>query len=372
MPNCIVVSPSLTFGSWTWFEDILLTSPAHISWTIIAYGQPPEITQPNVRFISVKGFEYVRAGRIMSRSSLIWLNLLYLLPLAVIAWYTCLRRQRNIDIVIGNGIAATILLIPCSWMGQTKTWLAYHSFISHLGRLPKTIIRVLLQGCAGAITNSNSSRNDLKSVIANRPIITVDHWAYDIFFTGTLSKKQAPRIPLNILYVGRTDVEKFGQCRRVCNLLCTKGLARLTVIGSKPTNIENDHSNIVYLGYVRSRETLLTYYQWADLTWAPADIDYVSRPGIEALASGCPLIISDIPSVAGKCNGLTRIPTSIIPVFAGWVVDGSDDTQVTALLEGLARQMDPITDQLKCREYAKLYHSTKNIHHLLEALFDCD
>lgn len=369
MPTCIVVSPSLTFGSWAWFEDILLKSPKNISWTVIAYGQPPEVIQPNIRFISLPAFDYVKVGRIMSKTSLMWLNLLYLLPIAIICWYLCLRKRNTIDIVIGNGIAATILLTPCSWIGKTKIWLAYHSFISHLGPFAKKLIRLGLLACNGAIANSTSSKEDLTNVINDHSIFTIEHWANDIYFTGDIIPKVQPRIPLNILYVGRTDNEKFGQCRRVCNQLCHQGIIKLVVVGSKPPDSIIDHDGIDYLGYIRSKETLLSYYQWADLTWAPADIDYISRPGIEALASGCPLIISDIPAVTGKSDGSLRISTSIIPTFAGWVVNADDDTAAIALLERLSEQTEPLADPQKCRAYARMYHSTDNIDKLIDILF---
>jgi glycosyltransferase involved in cell wall biosynthesis len=205
----------------------------------------------------------------------------------------------------------------------------------------------------------------LGKVLPGRPVIPVQHWADDVFFLMPLAMKVRDSGHVRVLYVGRTDPEKFDQCNRVMRQFAQSGTAELSVVGSAQRETTED--GIQYAGYVSGRESLAEYYRWADLVWAPADVDYLSRPGVEALACGRPVLVSDIPAVGGKCDGSIRIPRSLVPEGVGWVVDGMDDHEVIDLLERLIAAEGPLAEPIRCRSYARDQFSSDNIATIAEA-----
>ena len=199
-----------------------------------------------------------------------------------------------------------------------------------------------------------------------RSVVPVAHWADTTFFCGDVRERLLSS-PLRVLYVGRTDPEKFSQCLRVCTTLAHEGLAELTVVG--PPADGSTPPGIRYVGYLSSRSALKDWYDWADVTWAPADVDYLSRPGVEALASGCPVVVSDVPAVGGKCDGSIRIPRDLVPKTVGAVVDGMDDSEALALLGRWATGAGSPGDRLACRAFASDKFSSRNIGRINDAWF---
>lgn len=362
-PTILVVSPALRYGSWSWFEDLIKAS-SDLCWVIVGYGPRPIAELPNATFLTLPGGDYLRIGRLAARPALLWLNFLYVLPLVLIS--AVLVRLKEPVAVVGNGIAAAGLL-SISCLGRRrrrKVWLAYHGAIGHLPATARVAIRALLRPVAGAVCNSSGNQRELKSVMPSVPILSVCHWADEVFFSGAVCER-ATTTPLRILYVGRTDPEKFGQCFRVCQRLAVDGLVELTVVGSSWT--PPYPSWMVHRGYVSVRVELKRYYEQADLTWAPADVDYLSRPGTEALASGCPLIVSDVPAVSGKCDGGVRIPRDLIPRSVGVVVDGTDDTEAVNFIRSWVSSAATPFRRLACREFAMEHFSPTNLESILTA-----
>jgi glycosyltransferase involved in cell wall biosynthesis len=364
MTSCVVVTPALRYGSWSWFEDIMARAP-EVSWTVIGYGAPPKHRASGVKFITIPSGNYLRIGRLASLPYLRWINFAYLLPLCVIALIVATLKRA--DVVVGNGIAATSLLRPCRITAGSAVWLGYHGYISHLSPFSLGALRIAISGCTGAVCNSRGSAEDIQKILQRDRVFSIDHWAEPVFFEEDPLAHE--RIPgrLKILFVGRTDEEKFGQCCRVAELLGSEGLASLIVVG--PPALNDSNPAVSYVGYVDSRSELRKYYDWADLTWAPADVDYLSRPGVEALASGCPVIVSDIPAVSGKSDGRVRIPRSLVPSGTGWVVDGSKDSEALQLLRKLSSEENAVGDRRICREYARAKYSVQNIDEILKLWF---
>ena len=358
----VVVSPALKYGSWSWFEDIIASSP-DTRWIVIAYGIVPSDRLLNVEWWTCKMGDYLKIGRFASHRYFLWLNFVYVLPLAVVAWFVAWYRKA--DVVVGNGIAATVLLQPCRLFRRLEVWLGYHGYISWLGDASQKLMRLLLSTCSGAICNSQGSADDLAKVLPDRPVIPVQHWASEAFFVMPLAKKERNSGHVRVLFVGRTDPEKFAQCNRVMRQLAQLGTAELSVVG--PSQREPAEDRFRYVGYVSGSESLAEYYRWADLVWAPADVDYLSRPGVEALACGCPVLVSDVPAVEGKCDGSIRIPRSLVPEGVGWVVDGVDDREVMDLLERLSLVEGPLADPVTCRTYARDHFSSDNIATIADA-----
>jgi glycosyltransferase involved in cell wall biosynthesis len=226
-------------------------------------------------------------------------------------------------------------------------------------------MKLLLTGCNGAICNSQGSAVDLGKVLPGRPVVPVQHWASEEFFLMPLAKEVRESGHVRVLYVGRTDPEKFDQCHRVMRRFTGSGSAELSVVGA--AQVGPAEEGIRFAGYVSGREALADYYRWADLVWAPADVDYLSRPGVEALACGRPVVVSDIPAVGGKCDGSIRIPHSLVPEGVGWVVDGMDDHEAIDLIERLVAVKGPLADPVRCRSYARDQFSSDNIGAIAEA-----
>jgi glycosyltransferase involved in cell wall biosynthesis len=358
----VVVSPALKYGSWSWFEDIIASSP-ETRWIVIAYGVIPSDRLTNVEWLTWRMGNYLKIGRVATSRYLLWLNFIYVLPLALVAWFVAWRRKA--DVVVGNGIAATVLLQPCRLFRRSEVWLGYHGYISWLGNASQRLMRQLLLACNGAICNSQGSADDLGRVLPGRPVIPVQHWASEEFFLMSLAKEEREPGHVRVLYVGRTDPEKFDQCHRVMRRFTSSGTAELSVVGA--TQVGPTEVGIRFAGYVSGRQSLAEYYRWADLVWAPADVDYLSRPGVEALACGRPVLVSDIPAVGGKCDGSIRIPHSLVPEGVGWVVDGLDDHEAIELLERLVAAEGPIADPDRCRSYARAEFSSDNIDAIAKA-----
>ncbi len=368
--SCIVVTPALVYGSWSWLDDIIRHSP-DISWLVVGYGSIPETAPKNVRFVTLRGGNYLKVGRLGTRTPFLWLNWLYVMPLVLIAMAHTWRIKPFI--IVGNGIASASLLVACRAASpRTRVWLAYHSAIGHLPSIVRVGIRIVLAPVSGAVCNSLGNKRELQSVMPGRRIVPVEHWADDVFFTGDVRpSRMAPGCassrPIRVLYVGRTDPEKFGQCERVCTALAQQGLVELTVVG--PTAAVASPPGVRFMGYVSSRAALHELYQDADVTWAPADVDYLSRPGVESLASGCPIIVSDIPAVEGKCDGSVRIPRNLIPKSVGVVVDGADDREVIALFRSWATGAGTPGEREACRMLARARFSSQNIRLIVDTWF---
>lgn len=362
--TAIVVTPALKYGSWSWFDDVIRHSP-DISWMVVGYGHRPPGAPANVRFVALPGGDYVKVGRLAAHPWLLWLNFAYVLPLVVIA--ALLAWWRKPEIVAGNGIAAAGLLPLCRLGSRrTRVWLAYHGAIGHLSGGTRRAIRILLAPVTGAVCNSIGNEKELRAVMPGRSVVPVAHWADDIFFSDDVRERKLS-LPLQVLYVGRTDPEKFGQCLRVCTGLAEQGLVELTVAG--PPADGPAPPGVRYIGYLSSRSALKDQYSRADVTWAPADVDYLSRPGVEALASGCPVIVSDVPAVGGKCDGSIRIPRDLVPEAVGAVIDGTEDREALALLRRWATGAGTPGNRSACRTFASARFSSRNIGRITDAWF---
>lgn len=358
----VVVTPALKYGSWSWFEDIVRHS-SKTSWVIVGYGDRPVEELCNAKWVTLPGANYLRFGRFAARPYCRWMNFAYVIPLVVIATVYCWRYKPAT--IVGNGIAAASLLALCRLtMKRGRVWLAYHGAIGHLPSGGRYVIRLLLARVDGAVCNSIGNAQELRQVMPKRAIVPVVHWADEIFFEGTVVDRKLS-VPLRVLFVGRTDPEKFAQCRRVCMALAEEGLVELIVVGAPPDG------RVVpwlrFIGYVSTRARMKQLYEEADVVWAPADVDYLSRPGVEALASGCPVVISDIPAVDGKCDGSIRIPRDLVPNSVGVVVNGTDDAEILALFRQWALGYGIPGQRAACRAYAAIHYSVNNI----KSIADC-
>ena len=279
----------------------------------------------------------------MARRGLTFLNLLYVLPLGAIALVCAIALQ--VDVVVGNGLASVAALLPVKVLRpRVRIALGFHAYVAGLGPRWIRVIRSWCRGVDVAVANSVGNAEDLSLVMPKGKIVRVEHWADPCFFAVPIpSTRTTP--PLHVLYVGRLDPEKFGQCQRVCCALAEEGVVELQAVGTGSMQ-DRVHwtAAVSNCGYIGGRAELARKFGWADVTWAPADTTYLSRPGIESLASAVPVLVSDIPVDAQRRGGDIRIPRDLVSKSVGWVVDGLVDTEVIGLLrvvaaEGIPREM---------------------------------
>ena len=301
----------------------------------------------------------------MSRRPWWFLNVIYYFPLAVLAFVASLVTHPTV--LVGNGIVSAIILRALKTR-KRRLILVYHGYSGHVGRI-RRILHILLSGCDAATANSTTSVEDLSRIIDPRKIVLVPHSADVVFFQSPLDRPIRERIV--VLFVGRLVDEKFAQCLRVCRALASEGVAELWAVGdgSLAKQVE-DAPGCAWLGYISERERLAEIYAKADIVWAPADVTYISLPGAEALASGCPVIVSDIPAVEAKARAGVRIPRDLVPADVGKVVDGEDDEEAATFIRALANGGIPPGMRAACRRYANEHHGPMTIRLVTDLLFE--
>lgn len=356
MKTVIVVSPALKYGSWGWFEDIISVK-SEIHWIVVAYGKKPLHEIPNVKWICWPFGDYLKIGKFASNKYFLWVNFIYCLPAVIVAVLISIIKKP--DLVFANGLSIAILLRPFKIFLNCEIWVGYHGYSSWWSSPFHGILKKLLSTCTGIFCNSIQSKNDLAPFFDESKIWKINHWADDRFFSTELTNRRKNNNELSVLYVGRTDADKFAQCARVMKIFMNHESFTFTIAG--PKDMQHLLPKGKFVGYISDTNELANLYNSVDIVWAPADIDYLSRPGVEALASGTPVIISDIPAVSGKQDETVRIPRDLIPLDVGWVVDGVDDSEAISTLNNLYSKTGSIASPRVCREFAQKNFSSTNI-----------
>lgn len=365
--RCLVVTPASNYGSWTWLEDMFRNSGSDISWRVITYGNPA-LTLPNVEIIALPGGEYIKLGRFMSRRGLRWLNILYSFPLGLICFFQVLRFRPQA--ILCNGFASSAFPSVVGRLTSTKVVVAFHSHTGALGEAWRRIIKWFSYVCDLVIVNSKGSEDDLRDLVESRKLRVVGHWADKVFFDQPIGDEMTHH-PINILYVGRLDSEKCLQFVRVMSTLSDGKLFKATVVGSG--ELEDRVRNLVgvdWYPYIEGRNEMAILMSQSTLVWAPADTTYLSRPGIEALATGIPVVVTDIPALGSKIGTNERVPKELLPTGIGWVVDGDDDREVIDLFWKVWGLGIPVSQREACRSFAAAHHGTQIVDSLVDAIFE--
>jgi glycosyltransferase involved in cell wall biosynthesis len=360
----LVLTPATRFGSWAWIEKALeqITDTQVV---VVSYGTS-SAAPDSVRFVSLPAaIDYGRWGVALAERRFFLLNILYYAPLALLAWWAVLRYRPSV--MLANGVFAATILGPLAKRDR-RLILAFHGSIEHAGPLWHRVLRKVLSRVDHAFVNSTGSREDLGLVFDPRRMTVINHWADEAFFDVPLERPAASI--LRVLYVGRMDSEKFTQCLRVCGRLAADGVITLTTVGSGPLAGEVEGRGMHHLGYIADKHELAAQFANADVVWGAADVTYVTLPGIEALAAGCPVVISDVPAVFTHADAGLRVPRAIIPPEVGAVVDGDDDDDAEAIerLRRWATEGVSLETRRACREYARRNHSSHNIDPVVAAL----
>jgi glycosyltransferase involved in cell wall biosynthesis len=114
-----------------------------------------------------------------------------------------------------------------------------------------------------------------------------------------------------VLYVGSLSKRKnFPGMFEVASHLARSRNLRFVFIGGTSKGIsdsmaevpEDLHNRIIFLGQVNDWELLMGYYQSALCLFFPSFYEASPLPPIEAMACGCPIIASAIPSLQERCG----------------------------------------------------------------------
>jgi glycosyltransferase involved in cell wall biosynthesis len=358
----LIVSPATRFGSWAWIEKALEQHPGRV--VVVAFGRS-ESAPPNVHFVSLPPLvDYGRWGVKLAERRFLVLNLLYYAPLIPLAWFVVMRERPRL--LVANGVFAAAILAPFA-TGRRRLVLAFHGAIAHAGSRWHRVLQFTLGRVDRAFVNSTGSADDLGHAMPRDRITVVEHWADQSFFDVPLDR--APSDRLRVVYVGRMDSEKaFDQCLRVCKPLAAAGIITLTAVGDGPLAGDVAGEGIENVGYVADKHRLASLYTTADVAWAAADVTYVTLPGVEALAAGCPLLIPDVPAVFTHAQAGEKVPRSLIPEDVCALVDSRSDDEATTVLRNWAAAGIAESTRERCRRYAADRYSARNIDPFVEAL----
>src|SRR5438128_12110435 len=105
-PRCLIVTPATRFGSWSWLEKVIAASDPDMEWVVVSYGRPLAPPRP-MRVFAFPAVDYARAGLRMSRRPWWFMNIVYYLPLAVLAGFAWLITRPTV--LVGNGIISAII-----------------------------------------------------------------------------------------------------------------------------------------------------------------------------------------------------------------------------------------------------------------------
>lgn len=349
----LVLTPATRFGSWAWIEKVLAADPSRPV-IVVGYGRS-ETASANVRFATLPPLiDYGAWGPRLAERRFLALNLLYYAPLVPIAWWIILRHRPRVLLANGVNSAAILGLLAGK---HRRLLLAFHGSIGHAGQRWHGILRRVLGRVDRAFVNSEGSADDLAHVLPRERIQVIEHWADPVFFRVPVERGRHD--VLRVLFVGRLDVEKFDQCLRVCKRLGEERVIQLDAVGTGPLQAGLRGPGLNHVGYVGDQRRLAELYAAADVVWAPADVTYVSIPGVEGLASGCPLIISATPAVFTHAEQGLKVPIDIVPPEVGRVVDEDGDAERT--LREWAKAGIELETRRRCRAYAERRHSDRNI-----------
>lgn len=177
--------------------------------------------------------------------------------------------------------------------------------------LYNVMIPVVLRKADAVITVSKSEQ---ASILKLYPFVGERLWAVQNGGApegcAPALKKRREIIPC-ILYVGSLSRRKnFPGMLEVAVRLVRKRPVRFVFVGGTPDGLTDSlievpveaRSHIEFLGQVNDWELLKVQYQGADCLFFPSFYEASPLPPVEAMACGCPVLSSSIPSLTERCG----------------------------------------------------------------------
>lgn len=279
-------------------------------------------------------------------------------------------------LVIVNGVVPLLLLAPLKILSRDIfIILEYHGAVED--RLPRPLakmLRVILNAVVDiAIVNSIGSYKDLLTIIDGNKIIIQEHVVDDEFFEKINKKELRYDMGIDdnkfiIAYIGHLTYEKgFDIFLRVMAKLINVKDILFIVVGDGPLrrfveSLAKNYNNVRYCGYISERPLLHKYYAIADLVWSYADETYLARPAAEALASGTPVILPNVPAVLIKRIKGKRISKKLIPKNVGFIVNHTNIEEIVKLILVLKKRRHLLEYMGEsARKYAQKKYSSKHL-----------
>jgi glycosyltransferase involved in cell wall biosynthesis len=151
-----------------------------------------------------------------------------------------------------------------------------------------------------------------------------------------------------VLYVGSLSKRKNfpSVLETACRLAGNRGYDFVFVgdiaggISRSRLEIPDDvQSHITFAGQIDSTAALLQFYRRAKCFLFPSNYEASPLPPIEAMACGCPVVVSDIPSLRERCGDAAVYcnPADVDSIVAA-VEQVMDDAALRSSLQELGRR----------------------------------
>jgi len=163
------------------------------------------------------------------------------------------------------------------------------------------------------ITVSESARSSLSKQFpdaANR-IFAVQNGGLPMQYLNKISDKKSDTKKNSVLYVGSlTRLKNIDGVIQAFEQVYQEADLKLTAVGAsgksfqklKGKNISGYGEKIKFLGQINDPEALIKLYQKSLCLLFPSFYEASPLPPIEAMACGCPVIVSDIPPLRERCD----------------------------------------------------------------------
>jgi glycosyltransferase involved in cell wall biosynthesis len=365
--DLLIITPATTGGSWAFLDGFLRRLGPSVSMSICS-SQELQKKPWDARMFSIPLPRYDKYGLLIN-SRMIF-AIVYNIPLLVLANLVLLIEKPRL--VIANGIASGIGLLPLSSLIRSKMIISYRGY---LGEQLKGFVRRLIAGFQRffslVIVNSETSKRDLERIIPMNKLMIVRHSADESFFLHRDRQKLRSELGLDqkftILFIGRIDREK--QAPLLLEVAKSPSLRKgfmflFAGIGESAKDVREASKvfpNIRYLGYIVKREEIAELLTSADVVWAYADETYLARPAVESLACGTPILVPETPAVLRRAHEGVRVPEELVR-GVGWIIKERRPDDVAKKILNL-KGGGLLNDQLRtyCREYALKKHSRRNL-----------
>ncbi len=237
------------------------------------------------------------------------LKLLYFSILLMWQMLVLIKYLRKNSIIIFNGFTNSIIilfLLPLFKYFKTKTIVSYHGFPILRSRVEVFLIKILSKLIDYVLVNSIFTAYTFRRFYNIRCYYLFHN--FDISLLAVPCKTKNANEKITLIYPGpRIDYEKsvfpfLLFALRNCNSrdfeFIFLGYDNLNIMSRISTRCKN----IKYFGFLNNYDEYIQILSSADICWSNSEITYLTRPAIECLLLGKPVIIPDKPAVLGLEN----------------------------------------------------------------------
>lgn len=363
----LMITPSLTGGSFMAFKNLAEADREHFSYTILGLGKHDSIS-PDFKVINIPYPRYDGYwGHVCAKYSII--GFLFEIPLYISAVFFMIFL--NPKVVIFNGLATMLPLMPFAVLSRKKIVLSFRSWWDRERfKSIELIVRFSGKFIDLIYVNSEGTKENLKYVYLEEKIVVIGHHANGIYFkkrdrTALREKWRIEGGACVILYVGRMDEEKhcdfmlelirkMRQNKKLLFLFAGEGTLKPQVEA-----LQKEIDIVRYLGFINDPHKLAEIYTVADVLWSNADETYFARPAVEALATGTPLMVFRVPAIGEKILKGIEIKDSLVPKEIGWIIDHRKMNETLKLITDVVENNDTAKLRKSSQKYAQ-EHYKKN------------